>query len=98
QPATHFVRFILHRSNRNLPESKLMNNLDPNQPMLDRRAFLKGSVSVVGLSILSLSPGSALARTLAAPAVGQDVVLAFWNGQRFVDAERLASGDTTLQN
>lgn len=66
-----------------------MPHLDSSFP---RRQFLKGAVGALGASALGLGPVAALAKM----APTKIVTLAYWDGTRFVLANRLASGDATL--
>ena len=62
---------------------------------LPRRAFLQGAATILGASVLGT--GSALARTAMVLSPSRAFRVWFWNGEEFVLADSLPSGDSQLE-
>lgn len=72
-----------------------MSNSHENQ--IPRRAFLRGAVGAVGLTLLGANSAFAGVVKKAFEAE-RNLQLMFWDDGRFVPAEKLAPGDTELQS
>lgn len=65
--------------------------------MIPRRTFLRGAAGVVGAGVLGASPAIAGALQLSG-GVAPTVSIAYWDGKKFIPAERLPRGDAGLHS